>query len=52
MKYLFYIDMNDDLCDENGNLKDDLTGDGIHLKASACSLWHAFLLKHAAVVPD
>lgn len=49
---IFYIDMNEDLCDENGDLKADLTGDGIHLKASACALWHDYLLRHAAVVPD
>ena len=49
---IFYIDMNGDLCDQNGNLKDDLTGDGIHLKASACSLWYNFLKKNAIVIPD
>ncbi len=49
---IFYIDMNGDLCDKNGNLKEDLTGDGIHLKASACSLWYKFLKKNAIVIPD
>lgn len=49
---IFYIDMNGDLCDENGDLRPELSGDGIHLKASACSLWHEFLRKNAAVVPD
>ena len=48
---IFYIDMNADLCDKNGDLKEELTGDGIHLKASACSLWHEFLLKNAIVIP-
>lgn len=48
---IFYIDMNADLCDEDGNLRDDLTGDGIHLKASACGLWHEFLRKNAVVLP-
>ena len=48
---IFYIDMNADLCDENGDLKQDLTGDGIHLKASACELWHKFLRKNAIVIP-
>ena len=47
---IFYIDMNGDLCDENGDLKAELTGDGIHLKASACELWHTFLRKNAVVV--
>lgn len=49
---IFYIDMNKELCDENGDLKDELTGDGIHLKASAYDLWHSFLKKNAIVVPD
>ena len=49
---IFYIDMNGDLCDKDGNLKDDLTGDGIHLKASACALWYQFLKTHAIVIPD
>lgn len=48
---IFYIDMNADLCDEDGNLKKELTGDGIHLKASACELWHKFLCKNAIVLP-
>ena len=43
--------MNTDLCDEDGNLKKELTGDGIHLKASACELWHKFLCKNAIVLP-
>jgi hypothetical protein len=43
--------MNADLCDENGDLKQELTGDGIHLKASACELWHKFLRKNAVVIP-
>ena len=49
---IFYIDMNSVLCDEDGNLKKELTGDGIHLKASACGLWHTFLRKNAIVLPE
>ena len=49
---IFYLDMNSAVCDKDGDLKDELTGDGIHLKASACSLWYDFLKKHAIVVPD
>lgn len=49
---IFYLDMNEQLCDQNGDLKEELTGDGIHLKASACGLWHTFLKEHAAVLPD
>ena len=49
---IFYIDMNSELCDKDGNLLDELTGDGIHLKASSCEIWHKFLKKNAAVIPD
>ncbi len=44
---IFYIDMNPDVCDENGNLLPELTSDGIHLKASGYEKWHEFLLHHA-----
>ena len=48
---IFYIDMNADLCDENGDLKEEFTGDGIHLKAASCERWHKFLRKNAIVIP-
>lgn len=48
---IFYIDMNSAVCDENGNLRTELTADGVHLKGSAYSLWHDFLL-HNAIVRD
>ncbi len=41
---IFYIDMNSVLCDADGNLQADMTGDGIHLYASEYEKWHAFLL--------
>ncbi len=46
---IFYIDMNSAVCDENGNLRTELTADGVHLKGSAYSLWHDFLLHNAVV---
>ena len=46
---IFYIDMNDEVCDENGNLIASLSGDGVHLKASAYARWHQFLLDNAIV---
>ena len=49
---IFYIDMNPSVCDENGDLLSDLTGDGIHLKASAYAKWHEFLLQNAIVRSD
>lgn len=48
---IFYIDMNGPFCDKNGDLKTEMTGDGIHLKASSCALWHDFLRKNAIVIP-
>ncbi|MBO4456158.1 MAG: acylhydrolase [Butyrivibrio sp.] len=48
-KDIFYIDMNEAIDDENGNLIADLTNDGVHLKASAYQGWYEFLLHHAIV---
>ena len=45
-KDVFYIDMNEAVCDENGNLNAEYTNDDIHLKASYYSLWKEFLLQH------
>lgn len=46
---IFYLDMNPAVCDENGDLREELTGDGVHLKASAYELWADFLRKNAIV---
>ena len=46
---VFYIDMNMDVCDENGNLRAEYSGDGIHTYASTYALWKNFLLKHAII---
>ena len=46
---IFYIDMNTAVCDENGDLKAELTADGVHLKASAYALWREFLMQNAVV---
>ncbi len=46
---IFYIDMNPSVCDEEGNVYADLTGDGIHLYASAYERWHQFLKDNAIV---
>lgn len=47
---IFYIDMNPYVCDANGDLLSDLSGDGIHLKASAYERWDRSLMENAAVV--
>lgn len=46
---IFYIDVNEAVCDENGNLYDDWTFDQIHLKAKYYEVWKEFLLDHGIV---
>lgn len=46
---VFYIDVNEAVCDENGNLHDDWTFDQIHLKAKYYQVWKDFLLDHGIV---
>lgn len=46
---IFYIDMNSAVCDENGNVRPELSNDGVHLTASSYELWHQFLLQNAIV---
>ena len=48
-KTIFYIDMNESVDDEDGNLEAGLSFDGIHLKASSYERWHEFLLHNAIV---
>lgn len=40
---IFYIDMNEVVCDPQGNLRDDLTFDDLHLYASKYGIWVDFL---------
>ncbi len=40
---IFYIDMNEVVCDYQGNLRDDLTFDNLHLYASKYNIWVDFL---------
>ena len=47
---IFYIDINPYVCDESGDLLPDMSGDGIHLKASAYEKWDRFLMENAAVI--
>ena len=49
---IFYIDMNPYVCEANGDLISDLTGDGIHLKASAYENWDRSLMENAIVRDD
>lgn len=42
----FYIDMNEAVCDENGDLNAEYTHDQIHLLGKYDELWKQFLLAH------
>lgn len=42
---IFYIDVNDVVCDDEGNLRDDLTFDNLHLYGSKYDIWVDFLMK-------
>ena len=46
---IFYLDMNESVDDENGNLLAELTFDDVHLKASSYQRWYDYLLGHAIV---
>lgn len=41
---VFYIDMNEAVCDDTGNLKKELTFDNLHLYGSKYDVWVNFLL--------
>ena len=43
---IFYLDMNEAVCDDDGNLKDEYSNDGIHLKAANYGLWEDWLRDH------
>ena len=44
--HFFYIDMNEAVCDENGNLNAEYTHDQIHSLGMYNDLWKQFLLEH------
>jgi len=44
---IFYLDMNEYVDDDEGNLREELTGDGIHLKAVSYEIWYDYLKEHA-----
>ena len=48
-KTIFYMDMNEAVDDENGNLLSELSFDDVHLKASSYQRWYEFLLNHGIV---
>ncbi|MGN0631003.1 MAG: GDSL-type esterase/lipase family protein [Ruminococcus sp.] len=48
--YIFYLDINEVLSDENGFLNSDYTSDGIHLGGGSVSIWEDYLYSHAIAV--
>lgn len=43
---IFYIDVNEAVCDVEGNLNAEYTIDEVHLKAKYYEIWKQFLLEH------
>ncbi len=48
-KTIFFLDVNGQLCDENGNLSEGFSNDQVHLKAKYYGIWKQFLMEHGAV---
>ncbi len=48
-QHIFFLNVNDVLDDGEGNLRAELSGDGIHLKGSCYEPWHQYLLYNAIV---
>ncbi len=48
-EHIFYIDVNEAVCDEDGNLNADYTFDQINLLVACDELWKEFLLAHGVV---
>lgn len=48
-KTVFYIDANEVLTDKNGNLSEQYSNDGLHLKAKYYGVWTDYLMKKGIV---
>ncbi|MCR5672940.1 MAG: hypothetical protein K6F87_04395 [Lachnospiraceae bacterium] len=46
----YYLDAGPVLSDEEGNLKPEMTSDGIHLKPEYMKIWRQYLCEHAVVI--
>jgi len=46
---IFYLDINESVCDEEGYLREDLRGDHLHLKGASNKYWKEFLMDHAVI---
>ena len=48
-EHIFYLDVNPAFCDEEGYLKDDITGDGVHPYASGYETWAQWYQEHGII---
>ncbi|MCR5545112.1 MAG: hypothetical protein K6F30_01360 [Lachnospiraceae bacterium] len=46
---IFYLDMNETVCDENGNLIAELSTDGVHLLGKNYRIWEDYIKTHVIV---
>ena len=46
----YFLDAGPALCDADGNLPAEMTGDGIHLKPEYMKLWRDYLCEHGVVI--
>lgn len=46
---VYYLDINEAVCDENGNLRSGISFDGVHLYAQYYTLWTDYLMEHGFV---
>lgn len=51
-EHIFYIDVNEVVCDEEGNLNSEYTFDQLHLLGVYDDLWKQFLLSHGVVTEE
>lgn len=49
-KQVFYLNVNEAVCDEDGNLFSDYTYDGVHLKAQYLDIWKDYLCENAVIM--
>lgn len=49
-KKIFYLDVNQAVCGEDGGLVKDYTSDGVHLKAKYIALWEEYLKDNAVLL--
>ncbi len=49
-KKIFYLDVNEAVCDETGGMIEDYTHDGVHLKGRYIEVWKQYLKEHAVAL--